>query len=215
MSVQSAELQRDENRQKILQAVIRLYSDNKPVTLDTIAKTAGVTKRTVHYIFETRLNLIIIAANSLLEGFFAHIRAIIKSNNFQNLSGLEQVMKIQHQRAVYYQNNPSLARLISEINQTSPESKSENDNMEIYVDLVSHISGLFTLPLQKGSADGSIRPEISPSELNAVLFFSFGVSCQTLSTVYSNKILGKIIPAKEIITNLMEQTRYFLQTQAK
>lgn len=203
---------KQENYQKIIHVTKQLLLENgsKSTTFVIIAKEAGVAKRTVINIFETKTNLILLTMISLIDDFYQKVEQLIESDQYLNSTGLEQIMQLLILRAKHYYDNPNLAKLIIEVEGLEVKTELEQKNCVAYLRKIDYIENYFIDPLTKGRVDGSIKKNLNEKAALQMLFFSFGVIVQRLSQINLNKTMSKYIDVKEAMRSTLNITKEFL-----
>lgn len=151
------EKQREENRQKVIQASLKCFKEKsiEKTALKEIAEEANLSLRSLHRYFIDKNDLIIQSISEYMKPSYESLLLYIQSSDFQNLSGLEQCAAYFRKIFMVLNDDPNLVILGTEYQLYLWHTRSPLEST------TAAIKKLLTQILTKGINDGTIRPDIN------------------------------------------------------
>ncbi|MDF7774844.1 TetR/AcrR family transcriptional regulator [Sphingomonas sp. AOB5] len=126
------------------------------VSLDDIAKTAGLNRASIYYYTSSKEELFFDIAIEAMEKFAVNVDAIVESQlDFPAKITAFLVTLMEHYEANY----PHLYAFVQEIDKVSPRNA---ERQKALSDLTGRVDALVYRIITGGMADGSLRSDVSP-----------------------------------------------------
>lgn len=165
-----------ERREAILDAAALVFGDKgaHAATMDDVAEAAEVSKGTLYLYFPSKDELIVALAHRPLDVVLVRFDEM----SGEGLDGLTLLKRLvaDHQETTHEhaaQLRVAIGSLCTAANLQGATPEAQRD----YGDRVRRLRGHYLAAIQRGMADGSIRPDIDPEEVGAALWAGmFGAS---------------------------------------
>lgn len=147
----------ERTRKRILEAATEEFSERglSGARVDSIARRADVNERMLYYYFGNKDQLYL----AVLEKVYGDFNDAEHALQLDALAPLDAVRELAHFIWNYYQQHPELIRLINNENLHEARHMRESTRVQAFV---SPIVAMLASVLERGEADGTIRPGVDP-----------------------------------------------------
>ena len=158
--------ERDRRRNEIIDAAGRVFAARgySDTTMDAVAAEAELSKGTLYLYFENKEALFLANASRLAARVLAEFQAILAD---AAETGLECFRRMLRTQAAIVAENPEKFRALIGFLASNTQLDLEAPTTVEHRRIIEQVIGCKITALQRGVADGSVRPEIDPIEVSA------------------------------------------------
>lgn len=210
-----SEERKELNRQRILEVTLELFTKQGVLTttISQIAKASHVVDKTVLNIFGTKDGLVTEVMVRMGKAFTARIDELISTKEYLAMTGLQQIMFLQTERAKILQSDPKQLLLLNEVMVMVARSNSGQVSTRSYMDNLAYLYRVYDAALDRGELDGSIRPNLSRDNVLSMLVPIFRAALQKLAAVKLNPDFNQLVNAEKEVERYRESVFAALSAQ--
>ena len=174
------EREKEQRREAILDAAEDVFSRKglQSSTMDEIAERAELSKPTLYLYFGSKEDLYQAVANRGLD----ILEQVFRSVTEKGLSALQTLVRLGEAQEAFFRKHRGVFRLFSLAQSTSYCGQISDEALKAHHAGIIRIKELAVGILQKGIAEGIVRPELDPAEVSVILWSSGHMLLQWLDT---------------------------------
>jgi len=162
-------------REEILDAAELVFGEKGPsaATMDDVAEAAQVSKGTVYLYFENKDDLFVALTHRPMDAVLARFAELVEDD----VDGLTLVRRLieAHQSTIHKHASQMRLAIASLCGGFEPDP--ETPSLRHYGQRVALLRGTYLRAIERGIADGSLKPDLDPREVAAALWAgTFGAS---------------------------------------
>jgi len=165
------ERERTARREAILDAATDLIASEGyyGLRMDAVADAAELSKGTLYLYFENKDALCAAVATRLIDTFLPFLRSALDDAS----TGLDAIRALLHAYYDFTQDHPHHFRFALAWLSAGERMDDSTDAFQTYRGRVGHMLSLVAASLERGQADGSIRPDLDPFSQAIQIWTSF------------------------------------------
>ncbi|MCR5188592.1 MAG: TetR/AcrR family transcriptional regulator [Treponema sp.] len=194
--------EKDEMKQnrknRILESAFNLFSQKgiDTIAMTDIAKKAEIGVASLYRYYETKEEIAIRTVIWAWEKQKESINPLFTSDDFEKLSGLEQIEAILRVFTHLYESQKDFLRFIYFFDSFAVRTEIQKDRLEDYEAIIATVQEVVAKAISKGLKDGSINASYKDSqeEMYFALMHSFFSTCQKLT------LSGHLLKSDELVS---------------
>ncbi len=197
---------------RILQSAFCLFSQKgiDTIAMTDIAKKAEIGVASLYRYYETKDEIAIRTVIWAWEREKEAILPDLTSENYENLTGIEEIKVIFDEFIKLYENSQDFLRFIYFFDSYAVRTNISKERLADYESIITFVQNLVTKAISKGLEDNTIRQDFKKYEnsLYFSLMHSFFSTCQKLSLSGNMLKMDEIISGKsqlEILSKIIIQ----------
>ena len=157
---------------RIMEAAFKLFSEKgiDTITMNDIAKKSEIGVASLYRYYETKEQIAVQTSIWAWEKQKEFILPLLMENDYENISGLEQVKKVISLFINLYENQSDFLRYIYFFDSFAVRSKIDNANLKEYENLILSVKNMISSAITKGLQDNSISERYKNNE--ELLYFT-------------------------------------------
>lgn len=184
---------REKNRKEVLSQAIACFIEKgiEASTLNMIASRSGVTTRSILRYFHSKENLVGIVIAEILSSMYAPMKELFDSEEYINLTGMEQLMSMFDLRARYARENTYRILCLTELEIYFTKRMQDAKLYRQYYDCLHFLSASIEAAVRKGIEDGTVKKDIDIKMASDFMAIACKGLVQRMSLIFANRVLVK------------------------
>ena len=189
---------------RIMEAAFKLFSEKgiDTITMNDIAKKAEIGVASLYRYYETKEQIAIQTSIWAWEKQKDFILPLLMENDYDNISGLEQVKKVISLFMKLYENQSDFLRYIYFFDSFAVRSKINNQALKDYENIILSIKDIISKAITKGINDKSINEKYKNKEEE--LYFTI---THTMFSTTQKLALSKNLLAIDTNQNIIQELK--------
>ena len=189
---------------RIMEAAFKLFSEKgiDTITMNDIAKKAEIGVASLYRYYETKEQIAVQTSIWAWEKQKEFILPLLMENDYENISGLEQVKKVISLFINLYENQSDFLRYIYFFDSFAVRSKINKNSLKDYENLILSIKDIIAKAITKGINDNSINAKYKNNE--ELLYFTI---THTMFSTTQKLALSQNLLAIDTNQNIIEELK--------